>query len=137
MAAELRQRLVTRLLGWYREDADAGIHGTIDWLLRHSKEGKNDRPLDWGSGKGAATDRRGARDPLRADRAATTAGQIGAVAGGGLPQPVDWTVEPARPGRGWYVNGQGQTLTVLEGTKPFLMGSPDNEAGREVDEKQH
>jgi formylglycine-generating enzyme required for sulfatase activity len=32
--------------------------------------------------------------------------------------------------RRWYVNGQGQTLVLIEGTE-FLMGSPRTEAGRE------
>src|SRR5262249_1547051 len=36
--ARLRQRLVVKLLQWYRDDPDAGIHGAIDWLLRHGRE---------------------------------------------------------------------------------------------------
>jgi serine/threonine protein kinase len=32
--------------------------------------------------------------------------------------------------RRWYVNGQGQTFTVLPGPVEFLMGSPATEAGR-------
>jgi hypothetical protein len=27
---------------------DPGIHGAIDWLLRHGQEGSVPRPLDWG-----------------------------------------------------------------------------------------
>src|SRR5262249_54677125 len=46
-----RGPLVKKLLGWYREDPDAGIHGAIDWLLRHGKEGPVNRPLDWGCAK--------------------------------------------------------------------------------------
>src|SRR5262249_20643458 len=42
-----RRPLGEKLLLWYREDPDAGIHGAIDWLLRHGKEGKVDRLLDW------------------------------------------------------------------------------------------
>src|SRR5262249_56439517 len=36
--ADLRQRLVPRLLEWYRSDPDPGIHGAVDWLLRHGRE---------------------------------------------------------------------------------------------------
>jgi formylglycine-generating enzyme required for sulfatase activity len=43
----LRARLVPRLLGWYRNDPDPGIHGAVDWLLRHAKEGPEPRKLDW------------------------------------------------------------------------------------------
>jgi formylglycine-generating enzyme required for sulfatase activity/tRNA A-37 threonylcarbamoyl transferase component Bud32 len=46
-----RQRLLPVLLGWYREDPDPGIHGAIDWLLRHGKEGRADRKLDWGGAR--------------------------------------------------------------------------------------
>ncbi|MCI0463375.1 MAG: SUMF1/EgtB/PvdO family nonheme iron enzyme, partial [Gemmataceae bacterium] len=48
---EVRSPLVERLLRWYREDPDPGIHGAVDWLLRHGKEGKAARPLDWGQAK--------------------------------------------------------------------------------------
>jgi formylglycine-generating enzyme required for sulfatase activity len=33
--------------------------------------------------------------------------------------------------RGWYVNGQGQTLVTVPGPVEFLMGSPRAESGRE------
>jgi formylglycine-generating enzyme required for sulfatase activity/tRNA A-37 threonylcarbamoyl transferase component Bud32 len=44
----LRAEVKPLLLRWYREDPDPGIHGAIDWLLRHAQEGPLDRPLDWG-----------------------------------------------------------------------------------------
>jgi formylglycine-generating enzyme required for sulfatase activity len=44
----LQQRLVPRLLAWYRDDPDPGIHGAVDWLLRHGMEGPEKRKLDWG-----------------------------------------------------------------------------------------
>jgi formylglycine-generating enzyme required for sulfatase activity len=44
----LRNRLVPRLLEWYRDDPDPGIHGAVDWLLRHGREGPEKRKLDWG-----------------------------------------------------------------------------------------
>jgi hypothetical protein len=34
-----RLAIVTKLLECYRNDPNAGIHGAIDWLLRHGKEG--------------------------------------------------------------------------------------------------
>ena len=47
LPAEVRQPLTSKLLHWYRHDPDPGIHGAIDWLLRHDREGPNPRPLDW------------------------------------------------------------------------------------------
>src|SRR5262249_39348929 len=47
----VRSPLVAKLLKMYCEHPDAGIHGAIDWLLRHGKEGPVDRPLDWGQRK--------------------------------------------------------------------------------------
>jgi serine/threonine protein kinase/formylglycine-generating enzyme required for sulfatase activity len=38
----------------------------------------------------------------------------------------------APEGRGWYVNGQGQTLVVIPGPVEFWMGSPAQEPGRNV-----
>ncbi len=48
LPAGLRERLVPRLLAWYRDDPDPGVHGAIDWLVRHGREGPAPRPLDWG-----------------------------------------------------------------------------------------
>jgi hypothetical protein len=78
----VRQPLVQKLLAWYRDDPDPGIHGAIDWLLRHKKEGPHDRPLDWGQAKELA----------RID--------------GKLKQR-----DPDGK-RGWFVNGQGQTFSL-------------------------
>jgi formylglycine-generating enzyme required for sulfatase activity len=104
---QMQQRLVGKLLDWYRDDADCGIHGAIDWLLRHGKEGPNERPLNWGQ--------------------ATALDQI------------DEQLKRRGPDgkRHWYVNGQGQTLTVIDSHQPFLMSSPGNEAGQRPDEKLH
>ncbi len=44
---EHREPLVRMLLRWYRDDPDSGIHGAIDWLLRHKFQGKSPRKLDW------------------------------------------------------------------------------------------
>jgi formylglycine-generating enzyme required for sulfatase activity/serine/threonine protein kinase len=37
----------------------------------------------------------------------------------------------------WYVNGQGQTLTVIPGPVDLLMGSPESEPDRVPDETRH
>ena len=47
-----RGPLVATLLQWYRDDPDPGIHSAIDWLLRHAKQGKDARKLDWGQKAG-------------------------------------------------------------------------------------
>jgi serine/threonine protein kinase/formylglycine-generating enzyme required for sulfatase activity len=39
--------------------------------------------------------------------------------------------------RGWYINSQGQTLTVVRGPVDFLMGSPGYEQDRQAEEVQH
>src|SRR5262249_12908244 len=39
--------------------------------------------------------------------------------------------QPALPGQGWYVNGQGQTMIVLRGPVTFWMGSPAAEKNRQ------
>jgi formylglycine-generating enzyme required for sulfatase activity/tRNA A-37 threonylcarbamoyl transferase component Bud32 len=134
--SQQRQRLLTRLLAWYGDDPDAGIHGAIDWLLRHDREGNDKRSLDWGQARRLAQidAREAAR--VRAVRAATVAGQVGLQAASSLrvlssaaPFWPRLTTE-ASPGRLWYVNGQGQTLSIVDSREPFLMGSPDNENGR-------
>jgi hypothetical protein len=84
---ELRKRLVAKLLDWYRHDPDAGIHGAIDWLLRHGKEGPTDRPLDWGQAKTLAKIDEEPAAQARVRRAAALAGGVGAMALGSWPLP--------------------------------------------------
>jgi len=43
----LTRDLTTKLVHWYRDDPDAGIHSAIDWLLRYGREGNVARKLDW------------------------------------------------------------------------------------------
>jgi len=45
--------------------------------------------------------------------------------------------QEAAAGRDWYVNRQGQTLSVVRGPVEFLMGSPEDEPGRYRDEIRH
>jgi formylglycine-generating enzyme required for sulfatase activity len=104
---ELRQRILPRLLRWYAEDPDPGIHGAIDWLLRHGREGREPRKLDWGKA-----------EALRR-----------------IDQEVQGRKPP--DGRRWLVNSQGQTLTLIPGPVEFLMGSPASEPGRLDTELQH
>src|SRR5207244_3578816 len=105
--------LVQKLLDWYCDDPDAGIHGAIDWLLRHGKEGPVARPLDWGQ----------RQELLRIDK------ELARKA-----SPV-----PSGPGaKRWHVNGRQQTFTLIEGPVEFRMGSPLWEADRIADfEKPH
>jgi formylglycine-generating enzyme required for sulfatase activity len=94
---EKREPWVRRLLEWYQRDPDAGVHGAIDWLLRHGKEGEANRPLDWGQAKEL--------------------------------ERIDGELKRKDPeqGRGWYVNGQGQTMVLIRGPVEFDMGSPQSE----------
>jgi formylglycine-generating enzyme required for sulfatase activity len=104
---EARKALVTKLLYWYRHDPDAGIHGAIDWLLRHGREGPVARKLDWGQGAALA-----AIDKELAGKS-PAAGQL------------------------WYVAKAGFTMTVVRGPVEFWMGSPPGEAGRADNETRH
>lgn len=51
LSANLRERIVARLVPWYRDDSDPGIHAAIDWLLRSSQVGAAPRKLDWQQGE--------------------------------------------------------------------------------------
>jgi formylglycine-generating enzyme required for sulfatase activity len=97
---EVRQRLTARLLAWYRDDPDAGVHAAIDWLLRQGPDGERPGKVGWRQEDALA----------RIDRELAGKGPDGR--------------------RGWYVNGQGHTLAVLAGPAEFLMGSPPYEPGR-------
>ncbi len=111
LPAGVRGPLVQKLLGWYREDPDAGIHGAIDWLLRHAKEGPANRPLDWGC----------AKELERIDGELARASSVAFAPGN----------------RRWFVNGQGQTFTLIRGPVEFRMGSPLCEPGRFPNELPH
>ncbi len=102
---EFRQPLTRKLLDWYRDDPDPGLHAAIDWLLRSGREGPRPRPLDWGQAKQLRQ-----MDEERKQR------------------------DPDGPRR-WYVNGQGQTLVLVPGPVEFRMGSPPSEPGRGDDEE--
>jgi eukaryotic-like serine/threonine-protein kinase len=125
-AAE-RTSLIEGLLDVYRQDADPGLHAAVEWLLR-----------SWGQ-----ADRLNAIDEkLRIRRDA----DLPAALRAGPPRDVaamEATVEndPGQPRslvlRGWYVNSQGQTMVVIPGPAPLVMGSPTTEADRFENELQH
>ena len=115
LPAGRRKEWTRRLLDWYRNDPDPGVHAAIDWLLRQSQDGPQPRLLDWGLAKELEK-----IDAARAVRGQPK-GEPGASATGG-PR--------------WSVNGQGQTMVLL-GPGEFVMGSPLYEANRFVDELPH
>jgi formylglycine-generating enzyme required for sulfatase activity len=114
VSPSLRGRLVPTLLAWYRDDPDPGIHGAIDWLLRHDHEGPAPRRLDWRQAKALQR-----IDDDLASQMRTSSPRI------------------AGDRRDWYVNGQGHTLTIVDARAPFLMGSPSDEVGRGTTETLH
>jgi formylglycine-generating enzyme required for sulfatase activity len=142
---EVRRPVVARLLQWYRDDPDPGVHSAIDWLLRYGKEGLTPRKLDWQQGDALGRIDlellfRHSQAPLGTALAASPLSPWG-----GLPllptldlraQEPAITAQPAA-GPGWYVNSQGQTLAILPGPLDFLMGAPGRERGRTQPETLH
>jgi formylglycine-generating enzyme required for sulfatase activity len=98
---------VEKLVGWYRDDPDSGIHGALTWLLGHDRDGWVDRPLKWGQASRLKKidEELKARDPDGK--------------------------------RGWYVNRQGQTMVLIPGPVEYRMGSPLTEEGRFEAENPH
>ena len=107
LPADVRGPATVQLLRWYRNDPDPGVHGAIDWLLRHGKEGDEPRPLDWALAPG-----------LR---------RIDADVKGKGPDTQ----------RGWYVNAVGMTMVCIRHPEVFRMGSPPSESGRFANETPH
>jgi formylglycine-generating enzyme required for sulfatase activity/tRNA A-37 threonylcarbamoyl transferase component Bud32 len=106
---KVRGPLVEKLLKMYRDHPDPGIHGAIDWLLRHGKEGPVDRPLDWGQAQAL---QQIDEELKQRDREVARGGRT-----------------PAE-GRRWYVNGQGQTMVLVPGPVEVRMGSPPSDPDR-------
>ncbi len=108
LPAATRGPLVKKLLAWYRGHPDPGVHGAIDWLLRHGKQGPAARPLDWGQAAALA--------------------KIDAQLAG----------RPAGKGGWYVTGREGHTLAIVRGPAEFLMGSPEHEPTRVmVNEPQH
>ncbi len=98
-----RPRLLEQLLAIFENEADPGLHGAAQWLLR---KWKFDKDLQ------AAIDRFARNEAQRrADRATRQ--------------------------RGWYVNRERETFVIVRPQRPFIMGSPESEPGRENNENQH
>jgi formylglycine-generating enzyme required for sulfatase activity len=105
LPASVRKPLTEKLLAWYRDDPDAGVHGAIDWLLRHDKEGMEKRPLSWGQSKALKK----------------------------VDEELKWRDPDGN--RRWYVNGQGQTMVLVKGPVQFRMGSPHTDPRRYSSER--
>jgi serine/threonine protein kinase/formylglycine-generating enzyme required for sulfatase activity len=137
---EVHDRLTEKLLLWYRDDPDPGVHGAIDWLLRHDREGPASRPLGWGQARALRKIDRDLAARARAKIASSAAARVGTPAGGGVflgPAAGSAPLVSGAAREAWMVNGQGQTFTVLDARSPFLMGSPGDEAGHRRTELLH
>jgi formylglycine-generating enzyme required for sulfatase activity len=47
LSAADQQTIVNKLLHWYRNEPDAGLHSAIDYLFRHSNSSPIHRTIDW------------------------------------------------------------------------------------------
>ena len=101
-----RAELVTKLKEIYQKEADPGLHGASEWLLRKCDEEKWVAQTD----RGIALDKR-----LRAERVEW------------IKQQLAQTHDPH-----WYVNAEGQTMVVVPGPANFKIGSPAFEVRREA-----
>ncbi len=95
LAAAERETLTSKVLELYRHDADPGIHGAADRLLRQWQQA----------------------DKLKAIDQELTSSEV--------------QLAEVLKKRRWYINGQGQTFSVMGPVPEFWMGSPPFEAGRE------
>jgi len=91
-------------LDWYENDRDAGIHGVCRWLLL--TRFKSIDPENGTEGRNFQA----------------------------LVNQIDSKLATGKQeaGRDWYINGQGQAMTVIDGPVEFLMGST-NETARDRD----
>lgn len=108
LTKDQKQILEHELIQLYA-DPDPGIHGAVDWLLRHQSEGPLPRTLAWNRRTHLeGVDERYAREAKPE------------IAPGKLP--------------GWTVTKSGTTLTVIPGPVTFAMGSPTTERDRLLNE---
>jgi formylglycine-generating enzyme required for sulfatase activity len=123
--AREREGLVKQLLALYREHPDPGLHSAIGWLLRQK----------WNAEKELA-----AIDTELAALARARAigcGLAQAAQSGGFQIGPLLPAAAAARGRDWYVNGEGQTYSVVRGAAEFTLGSPLSEPGRYDEEQPH
>jgi formylglycine-generating enzyme required for sulfatase activity len=114
LPTEVRRRLVPKLQGLYRREADPGLHAAVEWLLR---QWQGEPWLKQVNEAWAKNEKERGR-------------RIEAIR-----QLVKKEKEKTPPQ--WYVTSQGQTMVVIPGPVEFLMGSPPTEEGRDVGETQH
>jgi formylglycine-generating enzyme required for sulfatase activity len=109
-----REVLLPKLFDLYRDDADPGLHGAAEWLLRQWKQDPWLKRMaeEWAADKGQ-----------RGRRLERIGQELAKEKGAARPQ--------------WYVNGQGQTLVIIPGPVEFLMGSPSTESSRGEGETWH
>jgi serine/threonine protein kinase/formylglycine-generating enzyme required for sulfatase activity len=109
-----RASVVRKLRDLYRNAADAGLHGAVEWLLRH-----------WGEESWLKqADEEWAKDqPEREQRLERIRQELAKENGTAKPH--------------WYVNGQGQTMVIVPSPVVFLMGSPTTQADRNENELLH
>ncbi len=109
-------KVVETLKTLYRAEADPGIHGAAEWLLRKWQKKEDswikDVNDEWANGK--------------------VKGSACWVEGTKFAVPATKIAPPAT--RKWYVNGEGQTMVVIPGPVEFSMGSPPMATTRRDDE---
>ena len=115
-----REALAGRLLTLYRDHADPGLHGAIDWLLRKQ----------WGKAKElAAIDRRNWRGRHGVQVKVLARGLAETWARGRWGGSACCRLRRVAVGKDWFVNGEGQTFAVVRGPVEFTLGSPPDRAG--------
>src|SRR5262249_48190044 len=109
-----REALVPRLLEWYRDDPDPGIHGATDWLLRQwQPQGKGEaigREVAGGEGEGG-----GAGEGEGEGEAAVVRERSGADAG--------------NRGAGGVRDATRRQAAEGAGAAPFRAGGPGGDGG--------
>jgi serine/threonine protein kinase/formylglycine-generating enzyme required for sulfatase activity len=111
---DTHKALLPKLRDIYRTASDAGLHASVEWLLRQWKQEAwlkqvND---EW------------RKDNKQREKRLEE-----------IEQALAKEQEKTPPQ--WYVNGQGQTMVVIAGPVGFVMGSPPTEARRVDNERQH
>ena len=102
-----RASLLEKLREVYGKDADPGLHGAAEWLLRQWKQEPWLQQMDeqWRKDKHQREQR---LERIR----------------------QEWANGKGHANRQWYVNGQGQTMIIVPGPIEFWMGSPTTEPDR-------
>jgi formylglycine-generating enzyme required for sulfatase activity len=123
LPAASRTALLPKVQGLYRDDPDPGLHAAAEWLLR--QWGQDDWIREQNEAWAKASRER-ERDPASREHERPEFGGA----------PVAHAPDSPQPPR-WYVNGQGQTYTVIPGPVEFRMGSPLTEKDRHEHETPH